>query len=48
MGDWKEILIDSAKSLEELRAKELFWQCKLKTFVPDGLNERDAPVDYYE
>ena len=43
--DWEVILIDSAHSEKSLRSKELFWQYKLKTFHPDGLNEVEAIVD---
>ena len=43
--DWDIRLIDSAHTEKSLRSKELFWQYKLKTFDPDGLNEYDAPVD---
>ena len=43
--DWDIRLIDTAYTEKSLRSKELFWQYKLKTFDPDGLNEYDAPVD---
>ena len=43
--DWDIRLIDSAFSEKSLRSKELFWQYKLKTFHPDGLNEIEAIVD---
>ena len=43
--DWEVILIDSANSEKSLRSKELFWQYKLETFYPDGLNEIEAIVD---
>lgn len=43
--DWEIRLIDSAFSEKSLRSKELFWQYKLKTFHPDGLNEIEAIVD---
>ena len=43
--DWDIRLIDSAFSEKSLRSKELFWQYKLKTFHPDGLNEVKAIVD---
>ena len=43
--DWEIILIDKATSKEELRHKELFWQYKLNTFFPVGLNEIEAHVD---
>ncbi len=43
--DWEVILIDSAFTEKSLRRKELFWQYKLKTFHPDGLNEIEALID---
>jgi hypothetical protein len=43
--DWEIRLIDSAFTEKSLRSKELFWQFKLQTFHPDGLNEYEAPVD---
>ena len=43
--DWEIILIDKALSKEELRKKELFWQHKLGTFYPFGLNEIEAHLD---
>ena len=42
--DWEIRLIDSATTEKSLRSKELFWQYKLKTFYPDGLNEVEAIV----
>ena len=43
--DWEIRLIDTAFSEKTLRSKELFWQYKMKTFDPDGLNEYEAPVN---
>ena len=43
--DWDIRLIDSAHSEKALRKKELFWQYKLKTFHPDGLNEIEAIIE---
>ena len=40
--DWVITLIDSANTLKELRKKELYWMCKLKTYAPYGLNEKDV------
>ena len=45
--DWEVVLIDSANCEKSLRSKELFWQYKLKTFYPDGLNEIEAIVDTF-
>ena len=43
IDDFLFTLIDSAATLEGVRNKEAFWQCKLKVFEPNGLNVRDAP-----
>ena len=40
MEDWSIKLIDQAEDLPGVRLKESFWQHKLDTFVPNGLNER--------
>ena len=40
MGDWSIKLIDQAEDLPGVRLKESFWQHKLDTFAPNGLNER--------
>ena len=40
MEDWSIKLIDQAEDLPGVRLKESFWQHKLNTFVPNGLNER--------
>ena len=45
MADWQFMLIDSASDTNTIRRKESFWQFKLNTFWPDGLNEKE--VDYY-
>ena len=41
LEDWVITLIDSADTLKELRRKKLYWMCRLKTYAPYGLNERD-------
>ena len=38
--NWEIILIGKRRNKQETRKKELFWQNKLDTFVPHGLNER--------
>ena len=38
--DWSVKLIDQADDLPGVRLKESFWQHKLNTFIPNGLNER--------
>ena len=44
MADWKFQIIDSSKTEVHLRERESFWQYKLKTFLPIGLNERSVPT----
>ena len=43
--DWSIKLIDQADDLPGVRLKEAFWQHKLNTFVPNGLNEREVQRD---
>ena len=38
-------IIDWAADVYSLRRKELFWQYKLGTFAPNGLNERAADIE---
>ena len=38
-------IIDGADNVYSLRRKELFWQYKLGTFSPAGLNERAADIE---
>ena len=47
MNDWSFTLIDQASNVEHLRKKESFWQYKLDTFHPKGLNERNVTFDFY-
>ena len=42
--DFEYTLIDQADSLENVRKKERFWQYKLDTFLPQGLNDREVVV----
>ena len=46
MNDWLFTLIDSAESVENLRRKEAYWQNKLNSFAPHGLNEREVTLDF--
>ena len=46
MDDWRLTLIDRADNRKELRKQESFWQYKLNTFFPHGLNERNVPRGY--
>ena len=43
--DFSFKIIDSAGSFAETRKKESFWQYKLKTFYPWGLNDRNVPTN---
>ena len=38
-------LIDQSSYLRSLRKREIFWQEKLNTFLPNGLNEREVPLE---
>ena len=38
-------IIDGADDFFSLRRRELFWQYRLETFAPKGLNERAADVE---
>ena len=44
LSDWSIKLIDQANDEISLRRQERFWQYKLKTFSPDGLNEKEVPL----
>ena len=46
ISDWSVKLIDQADDEKSLRIKESFWQHKLNTFVPNGLNEREVFIPY--
>ena len=39
--DWQFTLIDQCTTNAELRKREVYWQHRLKTFFPNGLNERE-------
>ena len=39
LEDWEFILIDQADNEASVRKKERFWQYKLNTFLPNGLND---------
>ena len=45
MEDWSIKLIDHADNDTLLRKQESYWQNKLNTFVPLGLNEREVTYD---
>ena len=39
--DWQFMLNDQCTTNADLRKKEVYWQHRLKTFFPNGLNERE-------
>ena len=43
-SDWEIILIDQGGDLNQVRRKESYWQNKLDTFMPNGLNERTVSL----
>ena len=43
-SDWEFQIIDGAYKETQVRERESFWQHKLKTFLPIGLNERSVPT----
>ena len=45
-SDFDFKLIDQGTSVSDARQREMFWQYKLDTFIPNGLNDRD--VDYWD
>ena len=44
MKDWDITLIEQCESESILRQRESFWQHKLDTFIPKGLNDRTVPI----
>ena len=40
IDDWQFTLIEQCETQEQLKEKETFWQHRLKTFYPCGLNEK--------
>ena len=44
MSDWSFQLIDRSIDMEKLLMRESFWQYRLDTFLPAGLNDRDVPT----
>ena len=41
-SDWKIKIIDQGKDADDIRRRESFWQYKLDTFQPNGLNDREV------
>ena len=46
MDDWSVTLIERVDNRKELKRWESFWQYKLNTFFPHGLNERNLPAEH--
>ena len=44
--DWEVTLFEKCESHKQLKEKETFWQRKLKTFYPLGLNEKEEYFFY--
>ena len=42
MEDWSFNIIDPADALKRVKKREWFWQYKLDSFSPRGLNDRDV------
>ena len=42
--DWEITLIDQGDNEKSVRKRERFWQYKLNTFLPEGLNDCEVPV----
>ena len=40
IGDWEVTLSDKCETHNQLKGRETFWQDKLKTIYPPGLNEK--------
>ena len=38
--DWNFVIFEQCETLEHLKEREPFWQHRLKTFYPVGLNEK--------
>ena len=41
IDDWEEMLFEKCETDKQLKERETFWQHKLKTFYPLGINERE-------
>ena len=44
VSDWEVRLIDHGVSVDDVRQREFYWQHKLDTFQPNGLNEREVAL----
>ena len=47
MSHWEIALIDQTESVDDLRRRESFWQSKLDTFQPNGLNQHDVALFWH-
>ena len=45
-SDWQFTLIDQSSDVKSLRKREVFWQEKLNTFMPFGLNEKEVALEF--
>ena len=41
IDDWDVTLLENCETHKQLKERETFWQHKLKTFYPLGLNEKE-------
>ena len=41
IGDWDFTLFEQCETHKQLKERETFWQHRLKTFYPLGLNEKE-------
>ena len=41
IDDWEVTLFEKCETHKQLKERETFWQHKLKTFYPLGLNEKE-------
>ena len=39
------VLIDQSDDIQSLRKSEIFWQERLKTFLPNDLNEKEVALE---
>ena len=46
IDDWQFTLIEQCETHEQLKARETFWQHRLKTSYPYGLNEKKEYLYY--
>ena len=47
MSHWEIAVIDQTESVDDLRRRESFWQSKLDTFQPNGLNQHDVALFWH-